>query len=133
MVCMHCGGSTRVVNSRSQHKNNQVWRRRQCEKCQAIFTTIEAADYSANWLVADSNRQLSTFNPDKLFLSLYNSLQHRKTAIADARAIANTVTAKLRPGVKAGVLDAKTITGAVQVALNRFDKVASVHFAALHR
>ena len=42
MVCPYCRSKTRVVNSRTQARRYQVWRRRQCPNCRAITTSYEA-------------------------------------------------------------------------------------------
>lgn len=132
MVCIHCGEKTHVVNSRHQKRSNQVWRRRQCWACQAIFTTEETAQYEAAWLVRYDQGALRPFLRDKLFLSLYKSCGHRKTALEDAMGLTDTVIKKLGHEADNGVLRRITIIQTVQVALNRFDKAASTSYAAFH-
>lgn len=131
MVCIYCGGYTRVINSRHQSRSNGVWRRRRCLACKAVFSTEEAARLEAAWQVWDSGR-LKPFSRDELFLSVYDSCQHRKTALGDAEGLTETVINKLAAHVKGGTLEKTDITGVVQVALNRFDKAASVYYEARH-
>ena len=133
MVCLQCFQETQIINSRLQKRRNSVWRRRRCLQCQAVFTTHEVADYSATWRVQPLEAQLMPFNRDKLFLSLYNSLQHRPTALADAAGITDTVIKKLLTIVEAGLLQPSQIIQATTVALHRFDAVASVHYQAFHK
>jgi transcriptional regulator NrdR family protein len=133
MVCIHCGQKTQVINSRTQRRANQVWRRRRCVSCQAVFSTLESTDYGAVWLVRGSTSRLSPFSRDKLFLSLHKSCQHRPTAASDAGALAETVIGKLSGQVQDGVIPVKSIAAAVQVALARFDKAAGVHYQAFHQ
>lgn len=132
MVCIHCRSETQVINSRLQKKANQVWRRRKCIKCSAIFTTREVAQYELAWLVR-TNRSLKPFNRDKLLLSIIASVQHRPSALEDASALTETVMNKLLFTAIIGVLEAPDIARTVQVALNRFDTAASVHYQAFHR
>jgi transcriptional repressor NrdR len=132
MVCTYCGGETKVTNSRHQKKSNQVWRRRQCLACGATFSTSEAVDYELAWLVSKGGKALRPFSRDKLFLSLYDSCAHRKTALSDARGLTETVISKLTGYLSNGTLQAGDIARAAQVALNRFDKAASVHYRARH-
>lgn len=132
MVCIHCGDKTHVTNSRQQKRSNQVWRRRQCLTCQAVFTTEETALYEAAWLVRSSGGELQPFSRDKLFLSLYKSCAHRKTALGDAAGLTETVIRKLGREVQAGTLSRSLIIQTAQVALNRFDKAASSSYAAFH-
>ena len=139
MVCVQCGGQTQVINSRHQKRANQVWRRRRCHQCNAIFTSEETASYSGAWRVAGdagitkgTKSVLEPFSRDKLFLSLHRSLQHRKTALSDAQALSDTVIKKLSGSARAGLIEKKAIICAAQVALNRIDTAASVHYAAVH-
>jgi transcriptional repressor NrdR len=132
MKCVQCGSDTKVVNSRLQARSNQVWRRRQCLECQAIFTTEETVDYGSAWTVRGASGAYQPFLPDKLLLSLYRSCQHRKTALSDAAGLQETVIKKLRAEVANGLLDSQTIRRTTQVALNRFDTAASTHYQAFH-
>lgn len=132
MVCIQCGSKTQVINSRHQKRANQVWRRRQCRECGSVFTSEESAAYSASWAIQSSSGGLKPFSRDKLLLSLHRSLQHRKTALEDAGGLTDTVMKRLSEAVTDGVIDNRTVVNIVQVALNRFDKAASVHYAAFH-
>ena len=133
MVCIHCGSGTQVTNSRPQKRSNQVWRRRQCVKCRAVFTTAEAARYEAAWAVRGKSGEINPFSRDKLFLSLHKSCGHRETALNDAAGLTDTIIKKLAGHVTDGVVRARDITQVTQVALNRFDKAASAHYAAFHK
>jgi len=132
MVCVHCGGSTRVINSRLQKRNNHVWRRRQCRQCKLVFSTEEAAQYGNIWLVMDSSGNYSPFSSNKLLLSLYRSCEHRVSALNDAVALSETVVRKLQPKFIDGRINSQVIAQVSQVALNRFDRAASVHYGARH-
>jgi len=133
MVCIHCGGKTKVVNSRRQSRSNQVWRRRQCLACSAVFTTAEMPRYGAAWAVRGKTGRLQPFSRDKLFLSLYEACRHRPTALEDAGALTDTVIKNLSGQLADGVSDSQVIEQIAHVALNRFDKVASVHYQAFHK
>lgn len=133
MVCVQCGGKTTVENSRPQVRSNQVWRRRQCQSCYTVFTTEEQIDYSGSWRVRYPNGSLEAFQRDKLLLSLHRSCQHRKTALTDAQGLTDTVIKKLLSQISDGIVESALILQVTQVALNRFDNAASVHYAAFHR
>lgn len=132
MVCTYCGGATQVVNSRLNKRTNRVWRRRRCKSCEATFSTEEAVRLELAWHVKDGSRS-EPFSRDKLFLSLYRSCGHRKTVLGDAEGLTDTVIRKLSGRVEGGMISKDDITGAAQVALNRFDQAASVHYAAHHK
>ncbi len=124
-----------MVNSRSQKRSNSVWRRRRCELCGAVFSTGESAELGLAWQVAGEGRRShpKPFSRDKLFLSLYDSCRHRKTALSDAQGLTETIINKLPPRVRDGTIGRKDIIGVAQVALNRFDRAASVYYAARHK
>jgi transcriptional regulator NrdR family protein len=132
MVCVNCNNSTRVTNSRLQKRNNHVWRRRQCTTCGLVFSTEEAVQYANVWLVLDPSGDYSPFSLNKLLLSLYKSCEHRPTALTDAEALSETIIHKLQPKFIDGVITSQTIVQVSQVALNRFDRAASVHYSAHH-
>ncbi len=133
MVCIYCGGGTAVINSRPQRRANQIWRRRRCKACGSVFTSEESAQYGSAWQVRSLQGRLEPFSRLKLCLSLLKSCEHRLTALNDAEALTATVIAKLPPHVRGGTLDARDIARAAQVALNRFDKTASIHYQAFHK
>jgi transcriptional repressor NrdR len=134
MVCVHCGGPTKVVNSRPQKRINQVWRRRRCQNCGSIFTSEELAQYGSIWLVKPPSGPIEPFDRDRLFLSLYEALGHRKAPVGDAAELTDTIIKKLLGSFpKEGLLSAETIKQIVQVALNRFDKAASTFYGAHHK
>ena len=133
MVCIQCQNETQVINSRLQKRSNQVWRRRKCNNCGSVVTTHEAADYNAAWRVQSETKSLMPFDRDKLFLSLYKSLQHRSTAITDATSITDTVIKNLLTVQMSGLLQPKQIAETVVTSLTRFDTAASIHYQAFHK
>src|SRR3989304_4690404 len=94
MVCAYCDNDTRVTNSRRQKRSNQVWRRRQCKVCNAVFTTLEAVDLPTT-LIVDSRGRSEPFLPDKLYTEVLLALQDRKDCYVAAREVTNTVIKEL--------------------------------------
>lgn len=133
MVCIYCFGETKVNNSRPQKRGNQVWRRRQCLDCKAIFTSVETADLSSALAVKKQHKHLEPFSRDKLLISLYGSLKHRKSAIKDARGLTDTIISQLLASAQAGSLNSKDIQEVVHRTLKRFDGPAAVHYQAFHQ
>lgn len=131
MVCIYCQNETRVVNSRHQKRLNRVWRRRTCLTCGTTFTSSEAVDLSGSVTVRDMAR-LEPFYRDKLFMSIHDSLRHRKTALSDATGLTDTVISKLYPLMKDAVLDKYDIIHATSDVLRRFDAAASTMYEAYH-
>lgn len=131
MVCIYCGNETRVINSRPQKRLNRVWRRRICIGCGTVFTSTEAVDLTGSVTVRDK-KQLEPFQRDKLFMSIYDSLKHRKTAQEDATALTDTVISKLYLLMHEALIEKPSIAVVTTDVLKRFDKVAATYYLAFH-
>jgi transcriptional regulator NrdR family protein len=132
MVCIYCGSKTSITNSRPQKRLNRTWRRRQCETCQAVFTSVEAADLAAGLVVSHSHSPVEPFSRDKLFVSLYRALGHRKTAVSDAGALSDTIVAKLLHGEAQASISPADIVQTAHQTLLHFDQAAAVQYQAYH-
>ena len=132
MVCTYCASPTQVVNSRLQKQANQVWRRRQCRVCRAVFTTQEAVELATSLVVHHSPNTLRPFSREKLFISIYESCKHRANPITDASALTQTVLSKLQALHQEGILARQDIVETTHAVLARFDTVASTMYRAYH-
>lgn len=83
-------------------------------------------------MIKTKSGTLQPFNRDKLFISIYASLGHRKDPASDAAAITSTITAQTLKTAQNAVIDASRLTMIAHQTLSRFDSVASVHYAAYH-
>jgi len=131
MVCIYCGGSTKVTNSRKQKRTNAIWRRRSCNSCGGVFTTIESTDYSTA-LIVNSSGDHTAFLRDKLFVSVYESCKHKKNAQLSATMLTDTIIKQLYPLIKDASLSVDAIRSITQQTLLRFDEAAGVHYKAYH-
>ncbi len=132
MQCIYCSADTQVINSRPQKRLNQVWRRRKCTECKALFTSHEAASYDDAWRIQAANGKLAPFMRDKLFLSLHKSCGHREQAVADTTALTDTIISHLRNKTNNGLLTPATIAKITLTTLQNFDKPAATHYLAFH-
>ena len=131
MECVYCKGDTRVTNSRRQKRNNQVWRRRQCLKCGAVFTSHEVMDFSSALLV-DASGSAKPFLADLLYTEVLLALQDRKDCYSAAREVTNTVIRQLLKLPEKPLFSPKQITLATSKVLKRFDGRAYLRYAAEH-
>ncbi len=131
MVCIYCSNETRVTNSRHQKRTNGVWRRRTCVVCGTTFTTREEIDLTGS-ITVKSQKQLEAFQRDKLFMSIFDSLRHRKTALEDATALTDTIISRLYPFMKDVIIDRTHIIEVTLQSLRQFDKAAATHYEAFH-
>lgn len=132
MVCIYCGSSTQVTNSRLQRRVNQAWRRRQCTVCHNTFTTHEIVEFGTSIAVRRSERELTPFSRDELFISIYESCKHRPAALSNAAALTQTVIGLLRAHIVEGVLDRDVIAAVTAAALERFDPTVGTMYKAYH-
>lgn len=161
---MYCGGDLAVNNSRPQKNRNQTWRRRLCKACGAVFTSIESIDLSQALIVQNSGHNdhsrnhsvakivsdptgLVAFDRDRIFISLYKSLQHRTSAASDARGLADTIIAHILRDIQnqnksadskinqiaVSRISSRTIAETILNTLKRFDQAAATHYAAFHK
>jgi len=133
MVCIYCGGQTRVTNSRPQRRLHQTWRRRGCTKCGAIFTTNEGVDFSTSLVVRSSDGAIAPFSRDQLFVSILRAVGHREQPVADASALTATITAKLLHNAQTAAIHPLDIVKIALDVLKRFDHAAAVQYAAYHK
>lgn len=131
MICIYCSGSTQVVNSRHQKRTNQVWRRRKCVDCQAVFTTNERADLEQA-LSFRQDKALEPFSREILLLSVYDSLKHRKTAVSDAVGLTATIISQLTPFIANATLERDVVVTVAAEVLGRFDSTAATIYQAFH-
>src|SRR5581483_1993043 len=130
MVCIYCGSLTRVTNSRHRRQTAQIWRRRACTACGAIFTSTESVDYQKSLVLEMADKSLRSFKREKLFLSVYKSCEHRKMALDDATALTDTVIAKvIQAGTKKSTISAQKLAELVHDTLKNFDTASAVQFA----
>lgn len=132
MVCIYCSSATRVVNSRHQKRANNVWRRRSCQGCGALFTTEEAADLTKSLVVTRQDGTFSAFERDKLFISVYEALKHRKTAQIDATALTDSILAKVVLLSQQGSIKQSELYDITDATLSLFDRVAETYYSAYH-
>ena len=134
MICINCfHGKTKVTNSRPRKKQSGTWRRRECLKCHAIFTSYEkpALDTSIRINYGRENTINAPFSLSKLTLSIAASFDHDQVAKQlHALSLAETVEQLLITQVKQPSVD--DIAAITHQVLKRFDELAALHYAATH-
>lgn len=130
MVCPYCSHDSIVSNSRLQKRANSVWRRRKCLTCGAIWTTLERLEASTVWRV-QQNGHLLSFSYETLYISLYEALKHKKTAVHDAKHLTETVVQQLAKKHVA-ILPTELITQTTYDILRRYNKLAAELYKTTH-
>ncbi len=86
----------------------------------------------SNSLVLTDKDATEPFSRDKLLISLYDSLRHRKTAIDDATALTNTIVGQLINKNTEAAISKSFVTSVVLSVLEKFDAVSAVHYNAYY-
>ena len=131
MVCIYCGGKTKVTNSRYQRRSNQVWRRRQCLACGALFTTHEALELESA-LSVNRHGRLEAFRPDLLLEELHRAMHNQKDAHTASKEVLATIVRKLLDLPQKPVFVPTDISKAAAEIIKRFDKSAYLRYVADH-
>ena len=131
MVCIYCGGKTRVANSRWQKRSNQVWRRRQCLACQSVFTTHEQIELESALLVDKSGRT-QAFLPDLLLKDLMLALKHRSDVYTSSGEVMATIIRQLLSLPQKPVYKSYDISKITAEVLKKFDKQSYLRYVAEH-
>ncbi|MGI9028092.1 MAG: hypothetical protein ACR2FM_04625 [Candidatus Saccharimonadales bacterium] len=134
MVCIYCDSKTKtaVVNSRASASAQTTWRRRNCKHCTGVFTTREHIELETALRVQSATNGLQPFLRDRLFLDVYNSVSHRKTALSDSTKLTDTIIGALISLHTGGILSTALIITTTRATLKRFDPAAGVYYAAHH-
>ncbi len=132
MECPHCRSKTKVTNSRKRARGTQTWRRRECKSCGNIWTTHEVIDLSTSYIVEGAQGHRQPFSRDKLFMSIQESLRHRKTALADATALTDTVLARIL-AQKTATIPEGDLFAVIYEVIKKFDRTAAAVYKATYR
>lgn len=131
MRCPFCESDTSVEISRPSRNTSSVWRRRQCENCNKLFSTREKPDLFLSVTVKKEAGQEEPFSEDKLFISIHECFSHRNDALEASRALSDTIVGKLIP--YKGAIETEAIVKQAYKTILRVDRSAAVFYKAHHR
>lgn len=134
MVCIYCAGKTKVTNSRPSKRTPGTWRRRQCLRCNTLFTSRETADLSETHVVERTDGSIEPFSRNNLLISVYKSCGHRNTPLEDTEALTDTIISHLLQTTPspAGLITSEAIITQCQDTLKNFDSVAATYYKAYY-
>ncbi len=133
MVCIYCHSKTKIINSRSSSKVHKTWRRHACTSCKAAFTTYEQPDYGLCFRVKLDNGSLEPLDRDKLFVSVMNSVSHKKSKIEASKQLTETILTKVLHDNRNhthGVINITTLKSFALQTLTNYDHVAATFYEA---
>ncbi|WP_026693693.1 transcriptional regulator NrdR [Peribacillus kribbensis] len=132
MKCPTCQyNGTRVLDSRPVDEGRSIRRRRECEKCNARFTTFEKVE-EIPLIVVKKEGTREEFSPDKILRGLIKACEKRPVSLKQLEDITRDVEKELR---SQGVSEIKSedIGEMVMDRLAQVDEVAYVRFASVYR
>ena len=129
MKCIYCNQETKVVNSRPKKLDHQTWRRRTCDTCHATVTTTESVALDEALRVEKRSGDIEPFYRDKLYISVYKSIDHLASPASTATYLTLNI---LRHLYKAKPFDpvvpSKTIAKHASTVLKHYNAAASVRY-----
>ncbi len=130
MFCINCfHKNTAVTNSRASKKRASVWRRRACQSCNTIFTTIELPSLENERTVQRSDGDSERFNIGRLTISIAQAFNHApESGKEHALSLAQTVETTLISQTKS--ITPEDIEAVTHQVLRRFDELAALQYAA---
>jgi transcriptional repressor NrdR len=132
---MHCpvcnSPDTRVIDSRLSLDGTSVRRRRECEKCEFRFSTLEEVELLDVMVVKrDGHREV--YSREKMERGLRKALEKRSYTENDFRSLVHSVERDIQR-LKANEIRSSDIGEIVMRNLKSFDQVAYIRFASVYR
>ncbi len=132
MRCPVCNDpDTKVIDSRQGVDGMNVRRRRECEKCDFRFSTLEEMELLDLTVVKRDGRRES-YGRDKIMRGLEKSLEKRPYTDVDLRQLVHKIERDIQKR-RRGELTTKELGEIVMKHLKGFDKVAYIRFASVYR
>ena len=117
-----------MIDSRTSEDGTSTRRRRQCQKCQARFTTVETVALT----VIKRSGASEPFSRDKVADGVKRACQGRPVTDDDLAVLAHQVEEKIRATGQAAV-DSGEVGLAILGPLQALDEVAYLRFASVYR
>ena len=132
MNCPVCKSKdTKVVDSRISSDGLSIRRRRECEKCNYRFSTIEEVELLDLTVVKGDGRR-ETYSREKIVRGLMKALEKRSFTDAAFKKLVHNIERDIQKK-KRGELTSQEIGEVVINRLKSFDKVAYIRFASVYR
>jgi len=132
MNCPVCKSKdTKVVDSRISSDGLSIRRRRECEKCNYRFSTIEEVELLDLTVVKGDGRR-EGYSRDKVVRGLMKALEKRSFTDAAFKKLVHNIERDIQKK-KRGELTSQEIGEVVINRLKGFDKVAYIRFASVYR
>ena len=132
MLCAVCNSKdTKVVDSRVSSDGMSIRRRRECEKCEFRFSTMEELELF-DLTVVKRNGEREAYSREKMVRGLKHSLQKRPYTDAKFRILVHKIERDIQKK-RGGQVTSEELGEILMKHLKTFDKVAYIRFASVYR
>jgi transcriptional repressor NrdR len=130
MRCPKCKNiDTKVIDSRLAEDSKTIRRRRECEMCEARFTTFERMEF-INFPVKKANGETEMFDRSKVMASIGKALYKRNVDINLIEGMVNDLESEWAAN-KRGITS-KRIGKDILRKLKDIDQVAYIRYASIY-
>ena len=130
MRCPKCKNlDTKVIDSRMTEDGQSIRRRRECEKCEARFTTFERLEF-INFLVTKSNGEKDLYDRSKVYRSILMAFNKRSMDHNRIEQVINELENEWASNKKG--ITSKRIGKDILHRLKDIDDVAYIRFASVY-
>ena len=132
MKCPFCfNDESKVVDSRSTDDNTTIRRRRECTKCNKMYTTYEKIE-DIPILVVKRDLTRENFNKEKIVNGLIIACQKRPVSRKQIEEIAEEIEKKISNNMLTEI-ESEKIGEMVMKRLKEIDEISYVRFASVYR
>jgi len=132
MICPFCGHSeTKVIDSRDTNDGKAIRRRRECEKCQARFSTYEEMEIMKMTVVKKDGRK-QDYDRAKIETGIKKALEKRPVKNEDIEKLLGDIEYEIH-SKEACEITSKEIGKIVLEKLKEIDDVAYLRFASVYK
>lgn len=131
MRCPKCSNEdTKVIDSRESMDGHAIRRRRECEKCNARFTTFEQME-TANFIVVKKGGEREAYSREKIERGIWKACEKRQVTQEQVSAVIDRLETKWTAMGKE--VESRVIGEDVMNELKKLDEVAYIRFASVYR
>lgn len=132
MICPFCGHSeTKVIDSRDTNDGKAIRRRRECEKCQARFSTYEEMEIMKMAVIKKDGRK-QDYDRAKIEAGIKKALEKRPVKNEDIEKLLGDIEYEIH-SKEACEISSKEIGKIVLEKLKEIDDVAYLRFASVYK
>ena len=132
MICPFCGHSdTKVVDSRDTNDGKAIRRRRECEKCQARFSTYEEMEImKLSVIKRDGGKQ--DYDRKKIEIGMRKALEKRPVSEEKVNKAIGDIEYEIQAR-ESGEITSKEIGKLILEKLKELDDVGYLRFASVYK